>query len=43
MAALSTRQAPFDYVFDVDTDDEDADTLLIQKLDPEELLRLIQP
>ena len=43
MAALSTRQALFDYVFDVDTDDEDADTLLIQKLDPEELLRLIQP
>lgn len=43
MAALSSRQALFDFVYDVNDDDEDPDTMLIQKLDPEEILKLIQP
>lgn len=42
MAALSSRQALFDFVFEEDTEDGD-DNMLIQKLDPEELLRLIRP
>lgn len=41
MAALSARQALYDHVFDVES--EDGDSLLIQKLDPEQILRLIQP
>lgn len=41
MAALASRQALYDHVFDVESEGED--NLLIQKLDPEELLRLIRP
>ena len=43
MAALAARQTLFDFVYDVDTEGEDADNLLIQKLDTEQILRLIQP
>ena len=42
MAALAARQTLFDFVFDVESED-DSDKLLIQKLDPEEILRLIRP
>lgn len=43
MGALASRQALFDFVYDVDDSAEDPDTMLIQKLDPEEILKLIQP
>lgn len=43
MAALAARQTLFDYVYDVDDSNVDSDNLLIEKLDPDQVLRLIQP
>lgn len=43
MDALSARQALFDFVYDVDREGELPDQALIEKLDPEQLLRLISP
>lgn len=43
MTSLSARQHLFDYVFDIDDSEEDPDTLLIQKLPTEDILRLISP
>lgn len=43
MASLSARQTLFDFVYDVDDDNLDPDELLIEKLDPDQVLKLIQP
>jgi SNF2 family DNA or RNA helicase len=44
MDALSTRQALFDFVYDVsDEDGDDPDKALIEKLDADQLLQLITP
>lgn len=43
MTRLSTRQALFDYVYDVEHDEDDIDTMLIQQLPAELLLELIKP
>ena len=43
MASLAARQTLFDYVYDIDNTDIDQDQLLISKLDPDQVLRLIRP
>lgn len=43
MDALSARQALVDFVYDIDREGELPDQALIEKLDPEQLLKLIQP
>lgn len=43
ITALAARQALFDVVYDVEVSDEGSDSMLIEKLDPEQLLRLIRP
>ena len=43
ITALAARQALFDVVYDVEVSDEGSDNMLIEKLDPEQLLRLIRP
>lgn len=43
MAALAARKALFDFVYDENNEDVPDDKLLIEKLDPEQLLRLISP
>lgn len=44
MTRLSARQELFDFVFDTKRDpDEDSDSMIIERLDPEEVLRLIRP